>query len=231
MALRDLTPWTPRTLRAHNPQNTLANLQDQMERTFNEIWNGFGNPLAGGLMWGNGAAGRGLAGFAGLAATDICETDKDIEVCVDLPGFEEKDIDVSLANQTLTIKAESSEDKDEDRQGVIYSERRRGAVHRTIALPDDVDLEKCEASFDRGVLTVRLQKSERARASGRRIPLTPNAQNSAPRQSRSVRNDQRNEQSQMEDQEPHAGAMQNREGQNREGQNREGDGNARATTH
>jgi HSP20 family protein len=162
---RNLLPWRQRNqgdlARSDEFRDPFAALQNRIERAFSDVWSGFG----GSTGWGN--SGR------SLASTDICETDKEIEVCVDLPGFEEKDIDVSVDDGALTIRAETTQDEEEKRKDYVYTERRRGSVYRTIPLPEGVDRDQVTASYDKGVLTVRLPKSEASRSSARHIPLNP----------------------------------------------------------
>ena len=176
MAMRSLTPWSRGQLGRSRDLFDEINgpfeaLHNRIERAFNDVWSGLGGPP----LSGDGQT-------RALAATDICETDNEIEVCVDLPGFEEKDIDLSVDDHSLTIKAETAREEEQERKGYLYSERRRGKVFRTIPLPRDVDRDKVSASYDKGVLTVRLPKTEAARTSARHIPLTPPGQAAKPGQ-------------------------------------------------
>lgn len=161
---RDVAPWrsgrglsTPRTDRSF--QDPFFALHQQIERAFDDIFSGFGVPAAA-TQSGRGAA-----------ACDIRETNNEVEVCVDLPGFQEKDIDVSLQDNALTIKADTAEESEDKRKDYIYSERRRGSVYRTISLPETIDQDRVTASFENGVLTVKVPKSE-AKATARRIPVS-----------------------------------------------------------
>lgn len=106
-----------------------------------------------------------------LARLDVRETDGAIEVCVDLPGMDKDDVDVVLSDGVLTVKgerAEKSEDKEKDYHRV---ERSYGSFVRRVALPFDVDEDKIEARFDKGVLTVSLPKSEDAKSNERKIDV------------------------------------------------------------
>ncbi|GAA4522694.1 Hsp20/alpha crystallin family protein [Chelativorans composti] len=107
-----------------------------------------------------------LSNVAGtlVPATDIAEKDDCYEITAELPGLDEKDVEVSLANGTLTIKGEKSENKEEKQKGYYLSERRYGSFQRSFRIPEGVDADKIEASFAKGVLTVKLPKTAEAKA-------------------------------------------------------------------
>jgi len=99
---------------------------------------------------------------------DVSETAKEVKLTVELPGVEEKDIDVSLSGNQLTIKGEKkgeAEDK-KDEEGRVFHrvERSYGAFQRTMTIPFDVEPEKVEAEFKDGVLTITLPKPPEAAA-------------------------------------------------------------------
>jgi HSP20 family protein len=107
-----------------------------------------------------------LAGFAGFGdggtapKIDVSESKDGLEVTAELPGVDEKDIDVTLSNGVLTIRGEKKTERDEtdkDKNRHV-SERRYGSFTRTITLPYDPDSSKVEAKFEKGVLRVRLPK-------------------------------------------------------------------------
>ena len=95
-------------------------------------------------------------------AVDIVETDNAYEVTADLPGMEEKNIEVKLAKGGLTIKGEKREEKEEKKKEYYLHERHIGSFERRFALPEGVDTDKIEASFNKGVLTVKLPKKPEA---------------------------------------------------------------------
>lgn len=105
-------------------------------------------------------AGRRMEGF--LPHVDVVDTDKEIKVSVELPGMDEKDIEVSLTREALSIRGEKKEEKEEKGKDYYRSERSYGSFTRTVALPVQVDTGKVAASFKKGVLTVRLPKSKQA---------------------------------------------------------------------
>jgi HSP20 family protein len=151
MALKDLIPWNRgrdvAVRRAEAPSPFLS-LQREMNRLFDEAFRGFdlapfglSDRLFGGASWPN---------------IEVAETGKEIKVTAELPGLDEKDIDVHLANGVLTISgAKHAETEDKDR---LFSERYYGRFVRRIPL-QDVDENKVTATFKKGLLTVTLPKS------------------------------------------------------------------------
>jgi HSP20 family protein len=104
-------------------------------------------------------------------AVDVVEKDKEYQVTAELPGLEEKDVEVSVADDMLTIKGEKKEEKEEKAKNYYLSERRYGAFQRSFQLPSGVDAEKIEASFRKGVLTVTLPKTPEAQKKEKKIEI------------------------------------------------------------
>ncbi|MBY6241766.1 Hsp20/alpha crystallin family protein [Methylosinus sp. Sm6] len=106
--------------------------------------------------------GRFSLGWATTPAVDLVEKDQEYQVTAELPGLDEKNIEVKLHNGSLVISGEKKEEREEKDKGYFLSERRFGAFRRAFRLPEDVDKEKIDATFTKGVLTVRLPKSAAA---------------------------------------------------------------------
>lgn len=87
-------------------------------------------------------------------AVDIVQKDAGYEITAELPGLDEKDIDLSVVDDTLTIKGEKKEDKTEQKKDYYITERRYGSFVRSFRLPEGADASKIEATFKKGVLTV-----------------------------------------------------------------------------
>ncbi len=104
-------------------------------------------------------------------AVDIAEKDKAYEVTAELPGMDENNIEVKVANGMLTIKGEKKEEKEEKKKDYYHSERRYGSFERRFQVPDGVDTSKIEASFKKGVLTVTLPKTAEAQAAEKKIAV------------------------------------------------------------
>ena len=106
--------------------------------------------------------------------TDVIETEREIRVITEMPGLRSENIEVDVENNVLTIRGEKREERTEGQEGKYHlAERRYGTFTRSFVLPRDVDAENINASFDNGVLTVVIPKSERARR--RRIEVGGNA--------------------------------------------------------
>jgi len=102
---------------------------------------------------------------------DVREDTNSIVVEAELPGVEEKDVSVTLANGLLTIKGEKKQEKEEKGQNYYLSERSFGSFERAIRLPDTVDDAKVEAKFDKGVLRVTAAKKPEAVKAERKIEI------------------------------------------------------------
>ena len=93
-----------------------------------------------------------------MPVTDVTETDKEIEITVELPGLEDKDVKINLADDLLTIKGEKKAEKEQKDKDFRMAERSYGAFERTIELPEGVDPNAIEATIAKGVLTVTVPK-------------------------------------------------------------------------
>jgi HSP20 family protein len=119
-----------------------------------------------------GNTGRAANGNSLMRApeTDVVETEKEIRVVTEMPGLKRENIEIDVENNVLTIRGEKREERTEGEQGRWHlAERRYGTFSRSFVLPRDVDAENIQASFQDGVLTVTVPKSEKARR--RRIEI------------------------------------------------------------
>jgi len=92
---------------------------------------------------------------------DLEDKDDEFVLTAELPGFEKDDIDVRVTDRTLRLEAEHAEETEEEEEGeYVKRERHRASVARSISLPERVDADEISATFNNGVLTVRLRKSE-----------------------------------------------------------------------
>ena len=151
-----LIPWRKRTLAREDDwdEHPFDMLHREVNRLFDTYYRGVG---------------RNTVLSAGF---ELSEADDEVEVKVELPGMDEKDIQVSLDEGMLTIRGERKEQKETRKRNVHVSEMSYGGYSRTIPLPAEVDAEKARAKFKRGVLTLTLPKTERARAKRRCIPVS-----------------------------------------------------------
>ena len=109
-------------------------------------------------------------GFGFTPRLDVEEKDDEVTVTAELPGVDQKDFELSLADdETLVIKGEKREEHEDEKRG--WRERSYGRFERMISLPSEVDPDKVSAQFKNGVLTVRLPKSQTARQRSKRIEI------------------------------------------------------------
>lgn len=163
MAIRDLIPWNNRERgldvhRGFDASPFLA-LHREMNRMFDDVFRGFDLPRAGSL---------GAFEAIDWPRMDIEDTDKEIRITAELPGLDEKDVHLELANGVLSISGERKLESEDKARRV--SERYYGRFERRIPL-EDVDEERISASFAKGVLTVTVPKSNEAKAQVRRIAV------------------------------------------------------------
>jgi HSP20 family protein len=109
--------------------------------------------------------------LAASFAVDITENEKAYEITAELPGMDEKNIDVNVVNGGLTIKGEKKDEKEEKKNDYYVSERRYGSFQRYFRVPDGVDTDKIEANFKKGVLTVTLPKKAEAQKPAKKIDI------------------------------------------------------------
>ena len=106
-----------------------------------------------------------------FARMDVSETDKAIEIKLDVPGVEEKDIDVKINDNMLTIKGKRETSTDEEKDNFRRVERSYGSFMRRIELPTDIDEAKIDAVVKKGVLSLSIPKSEKAIAKEHKIKI------------------------------------------------------------
>jgi HSP20 family protein len=150
----------------------ITNLRDEIDRLFDEFSSGW--PFA--AMSRSGRPAR--AGFGGavggpLPEVDVVEREGSFEIRAELPGVDEKDIDLRVMDDAIVLKAEKREETSEGEAGGDYflSECRYGAFQRVIPLPPGVDSSEADATFRRGVLTVRMPKRPEHHDEARRINI------------------------------------------------------------
>lgn len=148
------------------PADPFDVLKAEMDRLFDEF-RGPGFGLSRNLF--NLQPFRGLASDYSVKSPDvnIAETDKAFEITAELPGMDEKDVEIGLANGVLTLKGEKKEEKEEKDKNYYLAERRYGAFQRSFRLPENVNEDKIAADFAKGVLTVTLPKRQPTKSQGR----------------------------------------------------------------
>ena len=104
-------------------------------------------------------------------AVDVTESDGAFSITAELPGLDEKDIDVSVSGDLLAIKGEKREEKEEKNKNYYLSERSYGQFQRSFSLPSGIDRDKINAEFSKGVLTITLPKSAEAQKQQKKIEV------------------------------------------------------------
>lgn len=167
MNMRDLIPWSrpeSKSPALYRDADPFMALHREVNRLFDDLFRGFET--------------SGIGRFPSLASSktswgwpsvEVSETDKQVRVTAELPGLEEKDVEVLLDDDVLTLRGEKRcESEDKDRQ---FSERFYGQFERRIALGAEVEEDKVEAQFKNGVLTITMPKTERAQSKAKRIAI------------------------------------------------------------
>jgi HSP20 family protein len=144
--------WRPKFM-ARSPFRELARLERDMEEMFGRF-----------PMWPWGERERGWA-----PAVDMVDRKDELVLRADLPGLEEKDIEVTVHDGSVTIRGERKEEAEEKKEDYYCSERSYGVFARTLPLPTGIDADKVKATFKSGVLEVHLPKAKEAK--GRKIEI------------------------------------------------------------
>jgi HSP20 family protein len=165
MALRDLVPWKDGSrnvsVKGNETGNPFLALHREMNRMFDEAFRSFD------------IGSFGSPAMMGWPSVELNETEKEVKVVAELPGLDQKDVEIVLSDGMLTISGEKkSETEDKERR---FSERYYGRFERRIPV-DDVDQDKVDASFKDGVLTVTLPKLPSAQRKVKRIEINGSKQ-------------------------------------------------------
>jgi len=142
LAMTVLTRW--------EPFREFSTLQDRMNRLFRESYNDAGRDES-------------LTTSSFAPAVDVYEDEHKVTLKIEVPGIDEKDIDVRVENNTLTVHGERKIEKEEKEENYRRVERQYGSFTRTFTLPQTVDTEKVSATYDKGVLKIALPKKAEAK--------------------------------------------------------------------
>jgi len=163
MAIRDLI----RRRRPHGElvraaeEHPFLRLHQEIERLFDDFFRGVS-------PWHSGFS---LTGERFVPSVDVIDDEKEIRVAAELPGMDEKDIEVELSSGALTIRGEKKAERESKSGGYCTVERTFGSFHRSVALPADIEADKAAAEFKNGVLTVTIPKTPEARSERKRIEV------------------------------------------------------------
>ena len=167
MAITDIIPWNRNRALATRPQDVVDPfnmLRRDVDRVFGDFLSDWTRPDRMLNMLD-----RQMGSF--MPEIDVKETDKEFQVTADLPGMDEKDLEVTFVDGALSIKGEKREEHEEEKGNMFHSERRYGAFERLIPISSDIDLNKAKASFKKGVLKITLPRTENARSNRKTIPV------------------------------------------------------------
>jgi HSP20 family protein len=132
------------------PFREFATLQDRINRVFRDSYSG-------------AAQDESLTTSTFAPAVDVYEDEHKVALKIEVPGIDEKDIDVQIENNTLTVHGERKIEKEEKEENYRRVERQYGSFTRTFTLPTTVDTEKVSADYDKGVLKISLPKKAEAK--------------------------------------------------------------------
>ena len=127
-----------------DPAREVDSLQSEMNRLFDTFFGGQTRPNGGARRW--------------VPAMDLGETDDHLVLRADLPGLGEDDVNIEIKDNVLTVSGERRAEHEEKSEGFYRVERAYGGFSRSLSLPDGVDASAVTASFDKGVLEVRVPK-------------------------------------------------------------------------
>lgn len=142
-------------------EHPFLSLQCEMNRVFDTFLQGWG-------AWEP----ESMNGFDEFTPRiDMKEDDKAVMVAAELPGMVDQDIEVALNRDTLTIRGEKKDEKEERKENCLYSERTFGSFSRTVRIPHEIDSDKVQARFRKGILTITLPKLKGADEELRKISV------------------------------------------------------------
>jgi HSP20 family protein len=160
-----LLPWRQRSgvpAARDDIWDPMVAFRRDVDRMFDEFFDSFferGLPAAG-------------AGWRGITpAIDVEESDKELVITAEMPGLDDKDFEVTVADDVLTIKGEKKAEHEKRDGNGHYLERRYGSFSRSVQLPFEVTDEKIDARYEKGVLTIRIPRPAEAQKSVRRIEV------------------------------------------------------------
>ncbi len=159
-------------------QSEMTRMQEEMTRMMESFWNATGAraSVAPGanvpaMRPAHPMAASAFGPMFGLPAADVAETETAYVISTELPGIDRGDVELSVSDAMITIAGEKKETSQDKRASFYMSERRFGRFQRSFPLPADIDREKIEAGFEKGVLTITLPKTETATRAAQKIDI------------------------------------------------------------
>jgi HSP20 family protein len=151
----------PAASRKNNSEDNhpFYSLQREMNSLFDDFFRGFD-------LTPRGFYQRGETSF--MPTVDVKENEREFIIKAELPGVDEKEIEITVTDDAVTFKGEKKEEKGKN---YYYMERSYGSFHRVIPLPVETESDKAEASFKNGVLNITIPKSQTVKAKGTKVPI------------------------------------------------------------
>ena len=151
--------------------DTWQSFRSEMDRMFDRFSAGFGFP-AFRRLFDVEPAWRQESTFAiATPAVDVTEDETAYKITAELPGLDEKNIDLSISGDTLVLKGEKNQEREEKEKNYYLSERSYGSFQRSFLLPDGVDRDKIAADFTKGVLTITLPRTVESQKQHKKIEV------------------------------------------------------------
>ncbi|MGV8073791.1 MAG: Hsp20/alpha crystallin family protein [Syntrophobacteraceae bacterium] len=181
MDMKKLAPWNwfkkeeehrPAALPVHHTgqlrhYEPFAQFHQEIDRMFDNFFRGFGLPSSG-----FGTEFTSLPQAEWLKPTlDIAAGDKEYTICVELPGVDEKDVQLELSEDTLVIKGEKKQEKEEKEKNFYRMERSYGSFQRVLSLPEDAEHEGIGAAYKNGILTITIPRKAGPKKESRQISV------------------------------------------------------------
>ncbi len=151
---------------ARSLSDPLLGLRQDIDRVFDSYFRGWPGLRDFGVGFPSGLAAIDLS-----PDVDIAETEKAYKIAVELPGLDDKDIEVSLSDDLLTVSGEKKTEREESKKDYYLSERRYGSFKRSFRLPAEIEAGKITAEMDKGVLSITLPKSASAKRKQHKIEI------------------------------------------------------------
>ena len=145
-------------------------LRREIDRVFDDVHRGWGWPLGRHLL-GTEPMWPQMTTWDIAPAVDVAEKEKAYEITAELPGLEQTDIELKVANGMLMLKGEKKDEKEAKEKDYYVSERRYGAFQRSFMLPEGIDPEKIVATFKNGVLTIEVPKTVEVQMAQKKIEV------------------------------------------------------------
>jgi HSP20 family protein len=146
-------------------------LRKEVDRLFENFDVGFWRTPMRPLVFGSEPLWQSELSWGTVPPVDVVEKDHSYQITAELPGLDEKDIEVRHSNGMLTIKGEKKGETEQKKEGFYVSERSYGSFERSFRLPEIVNADKIEATFKKGILTLVLPKKPEAQRAAKQITV------------------------------------------------------------